>query len=67
MKNTWKGINQIININSKGKKIPSSLIVNKKLISDPYTVASSFNECFSTIAEKSKQKYTILELTSLSI
>ena len=45
MKNTWKGINQIININSKGKKIP-----------DQYTVASSFNKYFSTIAEKIQAK-----------
>ena len=52
IKNTWKGINQIININSKGKNRPSSLIVKNKLISDPYEVANNFNEYFSTIADK---------------
>ena len=52
IKNTWQGVNQIININSKSNKRPSSLIEIKKLISDPYKVASSFNEYFSTIADK---------------
>ena len=52
IKNTWKGINQIININNKHNKSPSSLIVNNKLISDPIEVANSFNEYFSTVAEK---------------
>ena len=33
VKNTWKGINKIININNKCKTSPSSLIVNNKLIS----------------------------------
>ena len=52
LKNTWKGINQIININNKRNKSPSSLIVNNKLISDPIEVANSFNEYFLTVAEK---------------
>ena len=52
VKNTWKGINQIININSKRNKSPSSLIVKNKIISDPTEVANSFNEYFSTVAEK---------------
>ena len=42
MKNTWKGINQIININSKGKKIPSSLIVNKTHIQWQVVLMSIF-------------------------
>ena len=52
VKNTWKGINQIININNKRNKSPSSLIVNNKLISNPIEVANSSNEYFSTGAEK---------------
>ena len=56
IKNTWKGINQIINVNKKGNKSPSSLIVNNKLISDPSEVANKFNEYFSTIAEKLQSK-----------
>ena len=41
-KNTWKGINQLININSKGNKRPSSVIA--------YEVENNFNE-YSHIAE----------------
>ena len=52
LKNTWKCINQIININSESNKSPSSLIVNNKLISDPIEVASSFNKYLTTVAEK---------------
>ena len=55
-KNTWQGINQIKNINSKGNKRPSSLIVNKKLISDPSQVANSFSDYFSTIVDKLQAK-----------
>ena len=55
--NTWKGINQIININSKRNKNPSSLIVNNKLISDPIEVANSFNEYLSTVAEKLRSNF----------
>ena len=52
MKKTWMGINQIINVKSKGNRDPSSLIVNNKLISDPCEVANKLNEYFSSIAEK---------------
>ena len=52
VKNTWKVINKIININNKCKTSPSSLMVINKLISDPSEVANSFNEYFSTVADK---------------
>ena len=52
IKNTWKGINQIIKIRSKGNNSPSSLIVHNKLITDPLEVADNFNTYFSTIADK---------------
>ena len=51
IKNTWKGINKIINISNKNRNTPPPLIVNNKLISEPVEVANKFNEYFSTIAE----------------
>ena len=56
IKNTWKGINQIINVKCKRYNSPSSLIINNKLASDPNEVADKFNEYFSTIAEKLQSK-----------
>ena len=56
IKNTWKGINKIINVSSKNRNTPSSLIVNNKLISEPVEVANKFNEYFSTIAENLQAK-----------
>ena len=55
IKNTWKGINKIINVSSKNWNTPS-LIVNNKLISEPVEVANKFNEYFSTIAENLQAK-----------
>ena len=55
IKNTWKGINKIINVSSKNRNTPS-LIVNNKLISEPVEVANKFNEYFSTIAENLQAK-----------
>ena len=51
IKNTWKGINKVINISNNIRNTSSSLIVNNKLISDPVKVANKVNEYFSTIAE----------------
>ena len=47
VKNTWKGIKSIININSKSKVHPTSLLVANELISDPKIVADTFNNYFS--------------------
>ena len=55
IKNTWKGINKIINVSSKNRNTPS-LIVNNKLISESLEVANKFNEYFSTIAENLQAK-----------
>ena len=56
IKETWKGIKSIVNINSGKKNGPSSLMVSDKLISDPNLVAETFNEYFSTIASKLQKK-----------
>ena len=52
IKNTWKGINQIINIKSKKSNQISSLIINNELITDSKQIANNFNEYFCTIAER---------------
>ena len=52
IKNTWKGIKQIININNKSNNHPSSLFIDNKLITDPKGIANEFNVYFSTIAER---------------
>ena len=56
VKNTWKGIKSIININSKSKVQPTSLLVKNELISDPKIVADSFNNYFSQIASELQNK-----------
>ena len=55
-KKTWTGIKSIINIKSTEKVVPSSLLVNNKVISDPTEVANEFNNYFSTIASKLQSK-----------
>ena len=52
LRNTWRGIKSIININHKGKSKPTSLIIGDELITDPYIVADEFNNYFSSIAGK---------------
>ena len=44
VKNTWKGIKSIINVNSKSKVQPTSRLVKNELISDPKIVADTFNK-----------------------
>jgi len=56
IKNTWKGIKSIIKINSSNRNQPNSLLVNNKLVSEPKQVAETFNEYFSSIAEKLQKK-----------
>ena len=52
IKNMWKGIKSIINTSNYSKGQPSSLLVNKELISDPKLVAETFNNYFSSIASQ---------------
>ena len=56
IKNTWKGIRNLININNKNKKQPKSLLVNNKIITEPKKVAETFNDYFSTIASNLQKK-----------
>jgi hypothetical protein len=52
VKNTWKGIKEIINIKPSTNIKSFSLKVNEKVISDHSTVANLFNNYFSTIQDK---------------
>ena len=56
IKNTWKGIRNLINIKNKNKTQPKSLIVNNKTITDPKKVSNTFNDYFSTIASNLQKK-----------
>ena len=56
IKNTWKGIKEIINIKSLSKKHPDSLLINNKLIYEPKEVADTFNNYFSSIASELQSK-----------
>ena len=56
IKKTWKGIKSVININTSNRNQPSSLMVNSKLVTEPKQVAETFNEYFTTIAEKLQNK-----------
>ena len=58
IRNTWKGIKNIISFNSKSSKSGplTSLIVNNNLLTDTVEVAEQFNDHFTTIADKLQGK-----------
>ena len=56
MKNTWKGIKSLINLKGTIKKNPSSIIFDEKLVSEPEEIANKYNNYFSTIADKLRNK-----------
>ena len=56
IKNTWNGINQIINIKGKRSNQVLSILSKNELITDPKLIANSFNEYFCTIAQKLQSK-----------
>ena len=49
---TWEGIGKIINITAKGSKEINSIQVGNKTISNPTKIANSFNNHFTSSAEK---------------
>ena len=49
MKNTWKGIKQLINTKTKNKSFPSKIVLNNKSITDTSAIADTFNEYFANI------------------
>ena len=56
LKNTWKGIKELINIKSNTNIKPNSLHVNNQTLTDESEIADSFNEFFANVAEKLSQK-----------
>ena len=56
IKDTWVGIKSIICLKNNKKSQPNSLLVNNKLLSNPKTVADTFNDHFSSVATKLQNK-----------
>ena len=59
LRKVWKGIKEIINIKSKNYDSPTCLQVGDINITDPLKISNSFNDYFSSIADKilEKRKY----------
>ena len=56
LKNTWKGIKNLINLKKGVTGDPTSILVDDKLINEPGEVANKYNNYFSTIANKLRDK-----------
>ena len=59
LRKVWKGIKEIINIKSKNFDSPTCLQVGDINITEPVAISNTFNDYFSTIADKilEKRKY----------
>ena len=55
LKTVWDGIKSIINSKSNTNESPTILNMGKKTISDPITLAVTFNTHFATIAQQTKK------------
>ena len=64
MKNTWKGIKNVITLNKISSDVPRTLPVNDVTISDRCDIANNFNNYFSPIA---KRKQRITPITPINI
>ena len=51
LRDTWKGIKEIIKIKEKQHFHPTSLYIDNKIINDPNSISNKFNEYFTSIAE----------------
>ena len=60
IKNTWKGIKSTLNIKSTSADIPKTLTVDGTTISNPMEISNIFNNCFSSIAGKTKLNISFL-------
>jgi len=56
LKNTWKGIKNLINLKKSVKGDPTAIIVDDKLISEPKEIANKYNNYFSRIANKLRSR-----------
>ena len=57
MKNTWKGIKNIITLNNLSSDVPRTVSVNVT-ISNPCDIANTFNNYFTSIAKKTHKHYS---------
>lgn len=56
LKKIWKGVNEIISSNPSKSNPNITLEIGNSLSSDPGTVAQTFNDFFSSIADKLREK-----------
>ena len=56
LKNTWKGIKNIISLKNFASSSPNLINFNNELTSDPLKIANVFNNDFSSFAEKTQSK-----------
>ena len=49
MKNTWKGIKNLISLKNVSHSSPSSIYYNNKIVTSPFEIANAFNNYFSNI------------------
>ena len=50
LKNTWKGIKNLISLKNVSHSSPSSIYYNNKTVTSPFEIANAFNNYFSNIA-----------------
>ena len=50
LKNTWKGIKNLISLKTVSHSSPSSIYYNNKTVTSPFEIANAFNNYFSNIA-----------------
>ena len=56
MRNTWKGIKNIINLDISGKTLPSCLQIGETLVTNPTEIAHEFNSYFSSVGKNLQSK-----------
>ena len=49
MKNSWRGIKQIITTKSKKCQTPNNIVKNNKSLTNPKDIANAFNDYFAVI------------------
>ena len=55
IKNTWKGITSILNINNTHSNIPKILVSSDTTSAEPIDIANILNNFFTSIAAKTKE------------
>ena len=63
LKNTWKGIKNLILLKTVSHSSPSSISYNNKTVTSPFEIANGFNYYFSNVAlnTQSSTKYSAKE------